>query len=154
MNSLIVYESGFGNTRRIAEAIAATLRRKGNVRMIKTDELNVLDFRGVDLVVVGCPTHDGGMPEAVRAALAGLPSRTLRGLATAAFDTRYRMPRWRGGSAARRVAWRLRWLGGARTLAPESFFVVGPEGPLGDGELERATRWAEAIVGKLEGQVA
>jgi hypothetical protein len=153
MDSLIVFESAFGNTRRIAEAIAATLRSKGNVRMIGTDDLNVLDFRAVDLVVIGCPTHNRGMPEAVRTALAGLPSRALRGLATAAFDTRYRMPWWRSGSAARRVAWRLWWLGGARALAPESFFVVGPEGPLGEGELERAKRWAEAIVGKLEGQV-
>jgi hypothetical protein len=154
MDSLIVYESAFGNTRQIAEAIASALGRQGNVRMIKSQDLNILDFRGVDLVVFGCPTHDRGIPERLRGALAALPSRALRGLATAAFDTRYPMPRWRSGSAARRLAWRLRWLGGARAAAPKSFFVVGPEGPLREGELERAKVWAEAIAGRLEGGVA
>lgn len=149
MNTLIVYDSVFGNTQAIAEAIAAR-QHKGAVRLISVDQFSAAELPGIALMIVGCPTHRHGVPEAVRDMLDGMSKGTLRGVAVAAFDTRYRKPRWLTGSAAQKVARKLRTFGGKQVVSPVSFFVEGREGPLAEGEVERAKRWAESILGQLE----
>jgi hypothetical protein len=65
-------------------------------------------------------------------------------LGWAVFDTRVAKPRL-PGSAARAVARRLRRLG-VRSVAPvQSFYVTGTQGPLAEGELDRARRWGESL---------
>ena len=151
MNSLVVYFSKFGNTQKIAEAIAETLGSAGPVRVISTDQLSVSDLEGVDMVVMGSPTHRMNLPEAVRAAFETLPRRILRGTPVAAFDTSYKMSRWLAPfTAARKLAHRLRRLGGKRVVPPETFYVVEREGPLYEGEIERARTWAALILKRLE----
>ncbi len=151
MNTLIVYESVFGNTQALAEAIAQVIRQKGTVRLSRVDQFSAAEAKGNDLILVGCPTHRHSVPRAVRTLLESVPRKALRGIAVAAFDTRYQMARWKSGSAAPRVAHKLRRLGGRQVAAPESFFVDAREGPLAKGELERAQGWAESILGQLEG---
>ena len=63
----------------------------------------------------------------------------------AAFDTRYRMAESASGSAALAIADQLQEAGAFLTLPPESFFVTAMEGPLEDGELERAEHWAHSL---------
>ena len=72
------------------------------------------------------------------------------GLFVAAFDMRYRMPRWKSGSAALAIARKLRRKGASLLLPPESFFVAAREGPFEDGELEHAASWARLILERLE----
>ena len=79
----------------------------------------------------------------------GLPSEVLRGVATATFDTRLRWPVFLSGSAARGIARALERKGSRLVAPPESFFVNGREGPLAEGELERAGSWAETLALKL-----
>jgi hypothetical protein len=83
-----------------------------------------------------------------------LPPRNLiqelRGLAGACFDTRFRLPRFMTGSAAKVMAEKLREKGVSLLAEPESFFVKGTEGPLRDGELERASTWARTLVKEVE----
>jgi hypothetical protein len=68
----------------------------------------------------------------------------------AAFDTSYKMSRWLAPfTAARKLAARLRKLGGKRVVPPETFHVEGREGPLYEGEIERARRWAALILERL-----
>lgn len=123
--------------------------------MIKADQLNYAELEGIDLTVMGCPTHRHGIPKAVRAVLEGIPPRGVpRSVETAAFDTRYRMPARKSGSAARKLARKSRRLGGQQLVPPESFFVVAREGPLQKGEVERAKRWAESLLGQMEAQGA
>jgi len=64
----------------------------------------------------------------------------------AAFDTRL-TTRLVGifGYAAARIANSLKRNGGTLIASPEGFFVKGKEGPLKEGELERAARWAKEI---------
>ena len=147
MNALVVYHSEFGNTQQIAEAIAQVLRGASSTRTLTVDQLTTEDLQRVDLVVMGTPTHKMNLPEAVRPVFEGLPKRSLRGVPIAAFDTSYKMSAFLARfTAAKRVDRKLRKLGGKRLVPPETFHVEdNHEGPLYDGELERAKEWGRAV---------
>ncbi|MGW0432161.1 flavodoxin family protein [Micromonospora sp. NPDC003197] len=157
MRVLIVIESCFGNTSRVADAVAAGLRSKGaDVTVVEAAVAPPLD--GVDLLLVGSPTHNMGLPGPAsrkQAATKGghpaatgvaewldtLPA-TLGGRA-ATFDT-VTGTGFFSGSAAKGIQKRLR-RHQVDVIARESFVVTATEGPLADGELDRAERWAAAL---------
>ena len=150
MNALVVYWSKFGNTEQIARAIASALPA-GSVRVISMDQLTAAELAGPDLVVMGCPTHRMNLPEAVRPLFETLPKRILRDKAVAAYDTSYKMsPVLARLSAAKKLSRKLRKLRGRQVVPPETFYVVDREGPLYDGELERARDWAESILEQIK----
>jgi hypothetical protein len=62
MKALVVFESIFGNTQHIAEAIAEGLR--GEVEVVEVGKARA-EIAGVDLLVVGGPTHAWGMSRAM-----------------------------------------------------------------------------------------
>ena len=163
MKAIVVYESVFGNTHAIAEAVAEGL---GGVPVLSVREAVERDG-DLDLLVVGGPTHAHGLatdrsrhvavdraregadvePDAteepgLRSWLGDLRSTT--GSPAAAFDTRADGLPLVTGSAARGIARRLRHHG-FDVLATESFVVKGTEGPLKPGELERAQAWGEKL---------
>lgn len=162
MRALVVVESVFGNTRRIAEEVARGLAQglggTGQVRVADVgDTPEPVD--GVDLLVVGGPTHAFAMTRmstrrsaAEQAGGGAEPAETgLRewlaalaeappGVRAAVFDTRMDRPRL-PGSAAAGAARRLRRLGYDLVARPESFRVTGTQGPLREGELDRARAW-------------
>jgi flavodoxin len=154
VNSLVIYYSLYGNTRRVAEAIADTLRSAGTVLVTSLDQLSPADLAGADLVVMGSPTHIQNVPKAVRMALAALPRKSMAGKKVAAFDTSVKM--WgplMGMTAAHGLLRRLRKLGGRRLLGPETFLVKsvevrsdGESDLLFEGELEHARHWASVIL--------
>jgi flavodoxin len=147
MQALVVYFTKFGHTQRVAEAIAAGL---GGARLAGIDDLQERDLEGIDLLVMGSPTHNMNLPEAVKPYLEQVPKRALRGKLVAAFDTSYELSRWlQQFTAGRRLDRWLRKLGGRRLAAPEIFIVDGREGPLREGELERARAWAAAMKSHL-----
>jgi flavodoxin len=148
MNALVVYHSQFGNTRQVAEAVAGALQGTGAARMLNAEQLAAADLQDIDLVVMGTPTHKMNLPQAVRPVLEALPRRILRGVPVAAFDTSYRLSAFLARfTAAKRVDRTLRRLGGKRIVPPETFHVHHHhEGPLYDGEVERAANWAETIL--------
>ena len=160
MKALVVYESMFGNTEKIARAVADSFGDRCDVTIAEAAAMPSAE--GMDLLVVGSPTHAFGLSrpstrqDAVRQGAAhptdpaiGLReyldvSPLLTGLAAAAFDTRVNMPLV-PGSAAHKAHRRLRRLG-CRMLCPaESFRVTGTTGPLVDGEIERARQWAARL---------
>lgn len=141
MNALVVYSTKFGNTEQIARAIAAGLGMAGSAEVRAATEMGRLPI-GIDLVVIGGPTQAHGMDPAIKTFLDGLGDDELQGVEAAAFDTRYRIPAILSGSAARRIAKVLARKGARLIAEPESFFVQHSEGPLADGEIERAGRWA------------
>jgi flavodoxin len=152
MNALVVYYSQFGNTRQVAEAITGELRAAGEVRALTAGDLAAADLQAADLVVVGAPTHKMNLPEALQPLLEALPRRLLRGTPVAAFDTSYEMSALLARfTAAKKLDRKLRKLGGMRLLPPETFHIVRHhEGPLLDGEIERAKRWADQILAGYE----
>jgi len=142
MHVVIVCDSRFGNTEQVARAAQAALA-DGNTVELRSAADGVGDLTGVDLLLVGGPTHAHGASAPLKAALGALPRGSLHGMRAATFDTRYRMSRLLTGSAAAAAASLLR-RAGARTVAPpESFFVTRATPPtLEAGELERAASWA------------
>ena len=147
MNAIVVCFSKFGNTRRVAEAIAETLRTAGPVRVVDTDQLMAADITGADLVVMGTPTHVMNLPKAVLPVLDSLPRRSLKTIPVAAFDTSYPMSWFLNQfTASKRLNRRLRRLGGRPIVPPATFLVVERQGPLREGEIERAVSWAETIL--------
>jgi len=154
MNVLVVYFSKFGNTQKVAEAIAETLESTGAVRVLRLEQLTASDMQGVDLVMMGCPIHRMNLPETAQLVLEALPKRILRGILVTAFDTSYKMSAFLTRfTAAKKLARKLRKLGGKRIVPPETFHVKGREGPLYDGELERAREWAGLILERLKAPV-
>jgi flavodoxin len=153
LNALVVYFSKFGNTQMVAESIEKAFESVGSVRLLSSDQLEASDLEDSDLVVMGCPTHKMNLPKAVRPVFERLPKRVLRGKNVAAFDTSYKMsPMMARFTAAKKLAQKLRKLGGKRIVPPETFFVIAREGPLFDGEIERAAVWANTILGQLDDQ--
>lgn len=163
MSALVVYESMFGNTQVIAKDIADGLSSHMSVETVEVGDAPKVIDAGVELLVVGGPTHAFGMSrpktrqdaaqQAGHAVVsAGIGIREWlaivqggsNSIAAAAFDTRINKPRV-PGSAARAAQKRLGRLG-FRIVAPaESFWVTGTPGPLLEGEPGRAHRWGETL---------
>ena len=178
MRVAIVYESLFGNTRQVAEAIADGVRESrpdAEIDCLRVEEATPERVAAADLLVVGGPTHMRGMtsglsrkmglqaeqkeseddqektrhePEegaegpGVRDWFHGL-SKTRNGARAAAFDTRadFRL----AGGAAHAIARRLRSHGYQLAAEPEGFIIEDTEGPLREGELDRAKAWGSAL---------
>src|SRR5215217_1215736 len=150
MDTLVLYDSQYGNTERIAQTIADTLRTSREVRAIRLDPAQPVDFQGVDTFIVGCPTQGWRPTPAIRSFLEEASSERIGGLSVACFDTRFALPRFMTGSAAKVMAKKLQEKGGSLLLDPESFFVKGMEGPLSSGELDRAATWARMLVKEVD----
>ena len=149
MNALIIYDSSYGNTKRIAHAIAESLSEYGEAQVMSAAEIDALSKEGLDLLVVGAPTQRHGLPAQVKDLLEGTPHGALEDLRALAFDTRYHHAKLITGSAAKEIGKLLRGLGCRLLAQPESFFVVGAEGPLEPGEEDRARAWAARSLGRV-----
>jgi hypothetical protein len=162
MRALVVVESSFGNSRAVADALADGLLEGLGDAEVRSVGTASTDLAGVELLVVGGPTHAFGMSrdqtraDAVRQ---GAPAETSgpgirewladleppARLPVATFDTRVARVRHVPGSAARGAARMLRRRGCVLVARPESFFVVDTMGPLVDGELARAREWGAGV---------
>jgi flavodoxin len=150
MNALVIYDSKFGNTEQIARVIANTLSESGQARAVRVDPTQPVDFQGVDLLILGCPTQGWRPTPAMQTFLGNVSPKSQKAMVVACFDTRFSKPRWMTGSAARVMDKKLRGIGVLPALPPESFFVDKTEGPLVSGELERAAKWARVLREKIE----
>jgi flavodoxin len=150
MKTLVVYFSKFGNTQKVAEAIAKRIESQGTVQTIRSDELTVSAMQEVDLVVMGSPTHNMNLPKAVQPVFENLPKRILPGIPVAAFDTSYKMSATLSRfTATKKLVKKLRKLGGKRIIPSETFHVMEREGPLYEGEIERAQARATSIMEQI-----
>lgn len=146
MNSLVVYESKFGNTQKLAEIVSKVLGSHGLARILEIDDPYALQLDAVDLLVIGGPTQAHGMSPAMRVYVESLIARAPAGMRAATFDTRLKGPGFLWGSAAKPIAEQLRKAGFVLTATPESFLVEGMKEPrLVDGEDQRAQAWAVEI---------
>ncbi len=154
MNALIVYDTLYGNTGQIAEAMKEAIGKKHQVKIIKAAEAKPADLGGVALLLVGSPTHGGQPTEAVKAFLAAIPTNGLDRMQVAAFDTSMTKENESGfvkfiinffGFASSRISKTLTGKG-AQVVGAETFLVVDKEGPLVEGEVERAKGWAEGLI--------
>ncbi|NPV74881.1 MAG: flavodoxin family protein [Anaerolineae bacterium] len=155
MKALVVYDSFFGNTEKIAKAIGGAFDPQTQVEVVRASEVKPEQLEGVELLVVGSPTRQFRASEATLAFLNSLPPNSLKGKKAAAFDTRVDMKKQKSWLlrligklfryAAEPIGAALEKSGGKLVLPPEGFFVEDTEGPLREGELERAAAWAKSM---------
>jgi flavodoxin I len=147
MKALVVYDSVYGNTEKIARAIGEAIAPSGEVKVMRAGEANPSELASVNLLIVGSPTHGGRPVPGVQDFLNKVPELSLKGVSVAAFDTRIskRIVRVFGYAAAR-IAGNLKKKDGTLIASPEGFFVTGGQGPLKEGELERAAGWAKGLL--------
>jgi flavodoxin I len=156
MKALVVYESFFGNTEQVARAIGGALEPQADVRILEADDVTPEHLVGLDLLIVGSPTRGFRPTAGVSRFLGRTPSNGLRGVKVAAFDTGISLDDMKPpilrflarlfGYAAKPISDRLKRKGGEPAVPPQGFFVQGKEGPLKEGELERAAAWARQII--------
>lgn len=165
MRSLVVYESMWGNTEQVARAVAGGLEAGGPVLVLEVSSVKPHDLEGIGLLVVGGPTHAFSMSRkttrddavnrgapwthaevGIREWLEGLPESDTP---VATFDTRIGKVRHMPGSAAKKAAKEVRQHHLGRVVATESFWVEDTEGPLFEGELERAAQWGRSLLGSV-----
>jgi hypothetical protein len=164
MSALVVYESMFGNTKDVAEAIGAGLSDRIPTYIYECGSAPTTIAKGVDLVVVGAPNHAFGLPRASTRASAqkktdaplisqGAGLREwLKAMSfdattppeVAAFDTRVKTPLLPGSAAAKALR-RLRRAGAHAARGPRTFAVLDMMGPLAPGELAAAKEWGSDL---------
>jgi flavodoxin len=155
MKVLIVFDSYFGNTEKVARAIGEALTVKAEVEIMKITDFTLEKISGRDLFILGSPTRGFNASEPTKTFLKTIPQDGLQGIKTAVFDTRinpdtiknflFRFIVKRGGYAAEKMAAALTQKGAVMAAAPEWFIVKESEGPLVEGELEHAARWAASL---------
>ena len=147
MKTLVVYDSRYGNTKAIAQAVGGALR--GDVQILHVGQVNAADLEAADLLIIGSPTHGALPTAAIQHLLEKIGPPARQGAQVATFDTRLSwgfLERW-GGFAAPKMADTLRAKGWTLAGAPEGFIVKGlRKGPLKQGETDRAAAWAERLV--------
>jgi flavodoxin len=152
MKALVVYDSVFGNTEKVAQAMGDAL----GAQALRVGDVKPEHLSGLDALFVGSPTRAFSPTPAIKAWLRGLPPRSLQGVKVAAFDTRASVEEVNSailtfmvkifGYAAEPIGKRLVRKGGEMAISPEGFFVEGTEGPLREGELERAADWVRQVL--------
>ena len=164
MDIRIIYDSEFGNTARIAEAIAQGARTAAanadHVTLHHISDVQPEQVLAADLLVIGSPTQGFRPTAPVRTLLSKLPRTGLAGKAVAAFDTRFTEEEIKSigrmlstmvdlfGYAAPRLADTAGKKGARLLVPPEGFNVGGKEGPLLEGELARAEAWGAHLLGQ------
>lgn len=164
MKALVLFDSFFGNTEEIARSIADELGRRFEVSTIKVDAASEDQLRGLDLLFVGSPTRGFSPSENLSAFLKRLPAGSLAGVKTGVFDTRIALEDMKpaalrfaqkvAGYADKKIAALLKTSGAEVLLPTEGFLVADSEGPLKDGERERAAAWARSVIDAVEKKIS
>jgi flavodoxin len=160
MKAMVVYDSVFGNTEKIAQAIGHALGSPEDVEIVQVGNAKPEQLAGLTLLIVGSPTRKFSPTAATTSFLKSIPKNGLKGVKVAAFDTRFTVSAIEKvrilaffvkmfGYAAKPIADRLEKKGAGLAVPPEGFYVSDTEGPLLEGELERAADWAKQIVATL-----
>jgi len=148
VKGIVIYDSSFGNTKKVAETIAESLKDAG----LDVDLLHVKDAKlsgkRYDFLILGSPTKFGTMTFTVRFFFGSVKSEEWANKPFATFDTenpdnpdRY--------SAALKMAERLREKKMSEVVPALRAIVIGQKGPLKDGEVERIKGWARGLAAKL-----
>jgi len=143
VKALVVFDSTWGNTEKIAQAVAAGIG--GGAHALRAGAVEARQLDTIDLLVVGSPILGGRPSHAMQEYINSIPESAGRKLQVATFDTRL-MTRFAKifGFAAVRMGDQLKDKG-CTLKSTEGFFVKGRSGPLADGELARATEWGRKL---------
>jgi len=153
---LVVFDSVFGNTEKIARSIADALTPQTDVEVMSVGQVKTLPLTHLILLIVGSPTRGFRPTPDMTTWLQSLPGNCLAGVKVAAFDTRIPEKTFKKNLflrlfskmvayAADPIAKELSAKGGSLVGSATGFYVAESEGPLVEGELERAANWAKTL---------
>jgi menaquinone-dependent protoporphyrinogen IX oxidase len=157
MKGIVVYDTSYGNTKKIAETIAETLKKSGiEADLFYVKDVKKLSAKDYDFLMLGSPTKFGTMSFAVRGFLGKVKSEEWMNKPFAAFDTenpenieraQAENKEW---SAAEKIAEKLKDKKMNQLLPVLKAVVFGQKGPLKEGEIDRAKDYARQLAIKLE----
>ncbi len=131
--ALVVYYSKFGNTEKIAKALAGGLQSGGiDTDVAKVDEVKYDELNKIDMLCVGTPVHAWNISKPAREFLDRLKGLDgLSGKKAFAFNTKFKSRM--AGSAGGKIEKKLKNLGFDIAESARSAIVLGNEGPLEEG---------------------
>jgi flavodoxin I len=155
MKILIVFDSQFGNTEKIARSLGECFLKQDQVKIVNVTQVQTDDTKDLDYLIIGSPTQGGRPTPKLQAWLMALSKSNLDQVKIAVFDTRLEaslQPFWLKllmkliDYAAPKMGKILTAKGGKLMLPPEGFIVTNKSGPLKAGELSRAQTWLKAAL--------
>jgi menaquinone-dependent protoporphyrinogen IX oxidase len=157
MKGIVVYDTSYGNTKKIAETIAETLKEAGiEVDLFYVKDVKKLSAKDYNFLVLGSPTKFGTMSLTIRFFLGKAKSEEWMNKPFAAFDTenpenieraQAENKEW---SAAEKIAEKLRDKKMKQLLPVLKAVVFGQKGPLKEGEIERTKDYTRELAVKLK----
>jgi menaquinone-dependent protoporphyrinogen IX oxidase len=161
MKGIVIYDTSHGNTKKIAETIAETLKvSEIEVDLFDVKEAKKLSIKDYNFLVLGSPTKFGTMSFAIKFFLGKVKSEEWTNKPFAAFDTenpenveqsRLQNKEW---SAAEKIATKLKEKNMKQLLPVLKALVSGQKGPLVEGEIDRAKSYAKELATKLKEEKA
>jgi flavodoxin len=157
LKGVVIYDSSFGNTERIARALALGLEDKGaKIDCFKIDQVDVEKLVEYDFIAIGGPTHIISASKPMKEFLGRLKTVDLRGLKGFSFDTRnesrMNSRKWLmlENSASRVIESALRGMKVDIIKPRRSAIVEGREGPLYEGMEETFKQMGVEIAETLQ----
>jgi len=142
----VVIASPCGVTDTVARAVARAVDWSYENYARPANEVDPVEIRTPSVALLGGPTHRREMGDSLRGFLDRMPDRLLSQSLFAAFDTRFHDSPIVTGSSARHIQRAVEARGGRNLVPGESFFVIRRDGPLREGEVERARMWASSVI--------
>ena len=151
MKGIVIFDTSHGNTRAVAEAISLTLEESGiEAETSYVKDAKKLDAKQYDFLVIGSPTKWGTMSFTVKGFLGKLKSGEWANKSFAAFDTELlENIEKKEGSAAEKIAEKLKEKQMNQLLPVLKAVVLGMKGPLQDGEIERVKEYSRKLAAEL-----
>lgn len=144
MKTLVLFDSNYGNTKTIAYEIAKTFT--GDTKVVSADDFKVVDAQNLDLLIVGCPIIGWRPTEKIIEAFHKIKLES-NNFKFATFDTRVKL--FFHGDAKDQMSKMISQIGGTEIINSHAFYVKGKEGPILDGEIASANKWATEILQKI-----
>ncbi len=153
MKGIVVYDTSYGNTQKIAETIAETLKESGiEVDLFDVKKVKKLSAKDYNFLVLGSPTRFGAMSFSIRSFLGKVKSEEWMNKPFAAFDTENpENVEKKQGSAGDKIAERLMEKKMNQAVPVLKALVFEMKGPLKEGEIERTKDYAKSLAAKLKG---
>ena len=157
MKGIVVYDTSYGNTKKIAETIAETLKESEiEVDLFHVKDAKKLSAKDYNFLVLGSPTKFGTMSFAIKFFFGKVKSEEWMNKPFAAFDTenpenieraRIENKEW---SAGEKIAAKLKEKKMKQLLPVLKALVLGQKGPLKEGEIDRTKDYARELAVKLK----
>jgi flavodoxin len=132
MKTIVIYDSMFGNTEKVAGALASGMREQGiEVDCVRANTADVGALGAYDMIIIGGPTHGRGLSQTMKTFMNQLNEADVKDKKAFAFDTKLKSRL--AGSAAKGIEQRMEQNGMKVVMPHVSAIVRGREGPLHEG---------------------